>query len=150
MQNSASSLGLIWKMMLASKLVILFVVLQKIPSPEEIQYDIMTTVLGAYSIGVVAMAFYLPTFFINNAKKNKSITAEQTQGVLFSSFIVRMALFESVGIIGFVLAHLSKNQRLYFPFEIVSVVLLILYARPTEDRIQSFQKQFSDPMNIKK
>lgn len=89
--------------------------------------SIVATTLGVISSIVLAVGLYLPRWarwiLTKIGKQPKGITYPWGS---FSLFIFRLALFEAIGIYGFVLGLMGGKWVIFAPFIIVAAVVLII------------------------
>ena len=135
-----ATLRIIWGALLGSHFLYglgLYVIIkQSAGATEEVSPGLLPIIC---SIGIVLFfaAIYLPRFFLKKEKKHvpSNSRIEDLIPKFIAPFVIRLALFEAVALMGFCLAFMTKEMQFYYPFAAVSIVAYILNF-PTEEKIQ--------------
>ena len=86
-------------------------------------------------IGVmnILLGHFLPNFLLQQVSATPSVNESALLMKIYPLFVVRMALFESVAILGFALTSMTGDSTLVIGFSIVALVAMALH-RPRVER----------------
>jgi hypothetical protein len=101
----------------------------QIPRPE-------LYVFGVMALAAFVMSFMLPHLLLRLTRKQRQGLSPDAQlRAYFVPFILRIALLESVVLMGFLLSMISRENRV-LPFAITAFLGLV-FIFPTQDRVAS-------------
>lgn len=142
-----STLKIIWAALLASHFfygfALNFLVSNTVAPTEVIPY--IVPILSVLGIVIFAVAILLPRFFLARRKVQllEEFKSVELRNIDFDElimsfsppYVIRLALFEGVAIIGFGLGFLFKNMEYYYPFAALSVGAYF-FNFPSEENIK--------------
>jgi hypothetical protein len=134
------TLRIIWGALLGSHFLYglgLYVIIKQSEGPIDEMSPVLLPIVSSIGMVIFFAAIYLPKFFLKNEKKQipSNSKLEDLIPKFIAPFVIRLALFEAVALLGFGLAFLSKDMQFYYPFAAVSLVAYILNF-PTEEKIK--------------
>jgi uncharacterized integral membrane protein len=148
LNNNRMVIRIIWAAMTATQLMFVFVIFVTIKNSVEKQaeltpgiYPLFPIVFGVLSIFVLAMSIYIPAMILKiqrSQRKNKgeALSAQEIAQRILLPNILRFALIESVGVFGFLLAMITKEPRMDYPF-LAAALTAMLLAYPSDEKISA-------------
>lgn len=140
-QNSSSFLTykIIWGALLMVHVilgVVLNLQLSKVDMPP-MENPTIIPMLGGIGLMNAILSFLLPKLLLRqqSAQQEVNPSLERLMQKYSAPFVLRLALIESVTLMGFSSAYLSRDINHFYPFFAVGVVLHLL-AFPTEEKMK--------------
>lgn len=147
-EMNLTKLRMLWFALLFSHLMygmVLIYVIQQNNNPPSGISPVVISAVTTLAVLVFFAAIYLPRFILNAVKENLrkrsggtdiSYTKIEDLMILFApGFIIRLALFEAVAMLGFVMAFMQKDIDFFIPFATASVFAYFLNY-PSEEKVK--------------
>ncbi len=148
-QINLVTLKILWGALLASHFLygfgISFLIRENTIQTETIS-PMLLPILSSMGIILFFGAIFIQRFFLQIAKKQLGIKfgavdlskldIEDLISSFIAPFVVRLALFEAIAILGFILAFLNKDMKFFIPFATLSIVAYF-FNFPSEEKIRN-------------
>ncbi len=134
------TLRIFWGALLASHFLyayVLTILIGQDGQPPAEATPSLIPIVSSMGIALYGVSMFLPRYMLNN--KRKKLTSFNLKDLTKSftvPFLIRLITFESMMLLGFMLAFMQRRMELFAPFAILSFVSFIIFF-PTEEKIKA-------------
>jgi hypothetical protein len=150
-KNAFQIMFVLWASFLASVIFYSFVGYLVFPNKTD-EFFVLPSIFVLYDVAFTAAAimlipivFYIPSILLKSSFENSKKDVDPSKfgeifPIVFTPFVVRIALIEGIGVLGLVLAFMTESPGKAAPFSLIAIILFGIFfpsAQKLKNRIET-------------